>query len=63
MGLRDSILRLEHQPNRCPVTPESKNLRHLLHGSKPDIYRVIYRVSEKQKRVVVVLGTARGAKF
>jgi len=53
-GFRNSILRLEHQPNRCPVTPESKNLRHLLYGSKPHICRVIYRVLEKQKRVEVL---------
>jgi len=53
-GLRDAILRLEDQPNRCPVTPESTNLRHLLYGSKPHIYRVIYRILEKQKRVEVL---------
>jgi plasmid stabilization system protein ParE len=54
MGMKDSILRLERQPNRCPVTSENKNLRHLLYGSKPHIYRVIYRIMEKQKHVEVL---------
>ena len=53
-GLRDSILRLEQKPSRCPVTPENKNLRHLLYGRKPHIFRVIYRIMEKQKRVEVL---------
>jgi len=53
-GLKESILSLEAQPNRCPVTPESDKLRHLLYGNKPHIYRVIYRVVEKQERVEVL---------
>jgi plasmid stabilization system protein ParE len=31
-----------------------ENLRHLLYGRKPSIYRVIYRVREKQKKVEVL---------
>ncbi len=53
-GLKDAILSLEQQPNRCPVTPESKKLRHLLYGHKPHIYRVIYRVLGRQKQVEVL---------
>ena len=53
-GLRDAILSLEEQPSRCPVTPESERLRHLLYGNKPHIYRAIYRVFEKQQRVEVL---------
>src|ERR1035438_8415526 len=30
------------QPQPCPVTPEDRDLRHLLYGSKPHVYRVIY---------------------
>jgi hypothetical protein len=30
IGLRKAILSLESTPNRCPVTSESKRLRHLL---------------------------------
>jgi toxin ParE1/3/4 len=53
-GLKNSILSLEEQPNRCPVTRKKDNLRHLLYGHKPHIYRVIYRVLERQKQVEVL---------
>ena len=53
-GLRDAILSLEEHPNRCPTTPEKPELRHLLYGHKPHIYRVIYRVLEKGKQVDVL---------
>ena len=53
-GFKQSILSLEEQPNRCPVTPENVKLRHLLHGNKPHVYRAIYRVVEKQKLVDVI---------
>jgi toxin ParE1/3/4 len=53
-GLEEAVLSLEEQPNRCPMTRERSRLRHLLYGHKPRIYRVIYRVSEKQKNVEVL---------
>jgi len=53
-GLKASILGLETQPNRWPVTHERASLRHLLYGRKPDVYRVVYRVSEKHKQVDVL---------
>jgi plasmid stabilization system protein ParE len=53
-GLRDAILSLEAHPNRCALTSEKAELRHLLYGSKPHVYRVIFRVAEKQKRVEVL---------
>jgi plasmid stabilization system protein ParE len=52
--LKAAVLSLEEQPNRCPVTPENDKHRHLLYGNKPHIYRVIFRVVEKQKRVEVL---------
>ena len=54
IGLKEAILSLEEQPNRCPETPENGKLRHLLYGHKPHIYRVIYRVTEKSKQVDVL---------
>jgi toxin ParE1/3/4 len=54
VGLKKAILSLDEHPNRCPVTPEKKTLRHLLYGNKPHVYRVIYRVVEGQKRVDVL---------
>jgi toxin ParE1/3/4 len=54
LGLKEAILSLEQAPNRCPMTRENSNLRHLLYGHKPHVYRVIYRVIEKRKRVDVL---------
>jgi len=53
-GLKNDILSLEKHPNRCPVIRAKDKLRHLLYGRKPHIYRVIYRVLEKQKQVEVL---------
>lgn len=53
-GLKEATLSLEERPNRCPVTPENDKLRHLLYGNKPHIYRIIYRVLERQKQVEVL---------
>ena len=54
LGLKQAILSLEQHPNRCPLTRRRGNLRHLLYGHKPHIYRVIYRVRERQKQVEVL---------
>ena len=54
LGLKKAILGLEKHPNRCPAIRMKDKLRHLLYGHKPHIYRVIYRVVEKQKRVEVL---------
>jgi toxin ParE1/3/4 len=55
--LEAAIDTLERFPRRCPVAPESKKsnreLRHLLYGSKRDVYRVIYDIDEPQKLVRV----------
>jgi plasmid stabilization system protein ParE len=53
-GLKRAILSLENHPGRCPVAPEMDKLRHLLYGNKPHIYRVIYRILERQKQVDVL---------
>jgi len=53
-GFKEAIFSLEEQPSRCPLTPESDKLRHLLYGKKPHIYRAIFRVLEKQKQVEVL---------
>jgi plasmid stabilization system protein ParE len=53
-GLKAAILRLEQHPYRCPATRENANLRHLLCGRKPDVYRVIYRIAERRKQVDVL---------
>jgi len=53
-GLKRAILTLGEFPNRCPRTPETAGLRHLLYGREPYVYRVIYRVLERKKQVEVV---------
>jgi toxin ParE1/3/4 len=53
-GLRDAIRSLRNTPSRCAMTQEDRHLRQLLYGSKPHIYRVIYRILEKQKQVDVL---------
>jgi plasmid stabilization system protein ParE len=57
-GLEEVIHTLERWPRRCPLAPESKRakrrLRHLLHGAKRDVYRVIYEIDESRKVVRVL---------
>jgi plasmid stabilization system protein ParE len=52
--LYEAILTLEKLPRRCPSTRENLQLRNLLYGHKPHVYRVIYRILEKQKQVEVL---------
>ncbi len=54
VGLKTSILSREELPKRCAVTPENRKFKHLLYGNKPHVYRVIYRVLEKQRRVDIL---------
>ena len=60
-GFKDAILSLEEQPHRCPLIRKRDKCRHLLYGRRPHVYRVIYRVQEKQ-RVVEVLHIRHGAR-
>jgi plasmid stabilization system protein ParE len=53
-GLKQAILSLQTHPNRCPVTRKKGELRHLLYGSRPHVYRVIFRILEKQKHIEVL---------
>ncbi|MGA3159847.1 MAG: type II toxin-antitoxin system RelE/ParE family toxin [Terracidiphilus sp.] len=60
-GLYEAILTLERLPHRCPSTRENRQFRHLLYGHKPHVYRVIYRILDKQK-LVEVLHVRHGAR-
>jgi plasmid stabilization system protein ParE len=57
-GLEKAINTLRSLPRRCPIIPESNTtkvgLRHLLYGSKRDVYRVIYDIDEPRKLVQVI---------
>jgi toxin ParE1/3/4 len=60
-GLKTAILSLEEKPNRCPVMRKKGDLRYLLYGHKPHIYRVIFCVRGKRK-IVEVLHIRHGAR-
>jgi toxin ParE1/3/4 len=53
-GLEEAIYSLEQHPNRAPTIPEDRKLRHLLYGKKPHVYRIIYEVTERARRVDVL---------
>jgi plasmid stabilization system protein ParE len=57
-GLEEAISTLAQHPYRCPKAPEAKNkkrdLRHLLYGNKPHIYRVIFEIDENGQSVWVL---------
>jgi toxin ParE1/3/4 len=57
-GLEQAIYTLERFPRRCPIASEGKEakrqLRHLLYGSKPDVYRVIFEIDERRRKVRVL---------
>jgi toxin ParE1/3/4 len=53
-GLARSVLSLEKHPNRCPLTQKKNHIRCLLYGHKPHIYRVIFRILERQEQVEVL---------
>ncbi|MGA8043636.1 MAG: type II toxin-antitoxin system RelE/ParE family toxin [Terracidiphilus sp.] len=53
-GLRRAVLSLERLPERCPVTEENPASRHLLYGRKPNVYRIIFTIVSREKRVVIL---------
>ncbi len=59
--LERMISSLDQHPERGAATPERKTLRHLLFGKKPNVYRIIYSVHERNK-VVRILTVRHGAR-
>jgi toxin ParE1/3/4 len=59
--LWDAILGLETKPNRGSIFQKRDRLRQLLYGHRPHIYRVIYRVLQRQK-LVEILHIRHGAR-
>jgi plasmid stabilization system protein ParE len=58
-GLKKRIFSLEKLPFRSAITPENRNLRHLLYGHRRNTYRVIYRVVGMRVNVLHVRHGAR----
>lgn len=52
-GLERAILSLRESPDRGSRTPESESFRHLLYGTKPHFYRIIYSVHREEGLVRV----------
>jgi plasmid stabilization system protein ParE len=57
-ALEKAVLELERHPYRCPAAPESRSLkreiRHLLYGRMPHVYRAIYEIDELHGTVWVL---------
>jgi plasmid stabilization system protein ParE len=60
-GLEKVVFSLDQHPARAPVIPEDSSPRHLLYGRKPNVYRIIYAIDERN-RVVTVLHIRHGAR-
>ena len=47
-GLREAVASLARSPERCPLAPENTafpfEVRQLLYGRKPHVYRVLYTI-------------------
>ncbi len=52
--LWDVILSLETKPNRGSSFQKRGRLKQLLYGHRPHVYRIIYRVLERQKQVEIL---------
>ena len=53
-GLEKAIYSLERYPERGPITPEDRKLRHLLYGRRPHVCRIIYEIKKRSSRVDVL---------
>ena len=55
---------LNSSPRRCPMVPDpvlrAFQVRYLLYGRKPHLYRILFRVFDEQK-IVEVLHIRHGA--
>ena len=63
-GLIAALYSLGSNPRRCPIVSDpvlrEHQVRHLLYGKKPDVYRILFHVLEEHQ-VVEVLHIRHGA--
>jgi toxin ParE1/3/4 len=52
---------LSEMPERSPLARENSELRHLLYGNKPDVYRIVYRI-RIDRGTVTILTIRHGAR-
>jgi len=50
VALQDAIASLAEFPQRCPLAPENAafpfEIRHLLYGRKPHVYRILFTIED-----------------
>ncbi len=50
-ALQDSIASIAEFPARCPIAPENEvfpfEVRHLLYGRKPHVYRILFTIEDE----------------
>lgn len=63
--IKTEIESLSAMPARCPLAPEAAKLglelRHLLYGKRPGIYRIVFRIVEEAQEVHI-LAVRHGAR-
>lgn len=51
VALQDAIASLAELPARCPLAPENAvfpfEVRHLLYGRKPHVYRILFTIEDE----------------
>ncbi len=56
--VKSEIESLVEMPARCPLSPEAPklgaDLRQLLYGKRPGIYRIVFRILEESREVHVI---------
>ena len=60
-GIEAVILSLDEHPGRGAMIPEDRDLRQVLYGERPHIYRIIYAIDELGQ-IVRVLHIRHGAR-
>jgi plasmid stabilization system protein ParE len=60
-GISQAISSLSEFPERCPVSAESEafdvTVRQLLHGKKPNIYRILFSIQDEKVYILRVRST------
>jgi len=54
LGLKAAMSSLRDQPYRCPPIAARAKSRNLFYGRSPHIYRVIYRILERERQVEIL---------
>jgi toxin ParE1/3/4 len=53
-GLYTALQSLSEMPHRAPAIRENPSQHHLLYGTKPHIYRIIYFIDDTKRQVTIL---------